>query len=82
MEDQTRSANRRIAELAGMMMIGEAVVALCHPDAHCRLWRGSAGRWSQMIEWFVERPRIVRALAAAELIAGCWVAFRQAPVSQ
>jgi hypothetical protein len=78
----TDIANRRVAEVAGMMMIGEAVVALWHPEAHCRLWRGAAGSWSHIVEWFVERPHIVRALAAAELFAGCWVALRQAPVRQ
>jgi len=71
------AGKRRIAESASMMLIGEGVLALWRPEAHCRLWRGDAGPWSRLVDWFVDRPNVVRAVAAAEVATGCWLAFRQ-----
>jgi len=54
------AGKRRIAESASMMLIGEGVLALWRPEAHCRLWRGDAGPWSRLVDWFVDRPNVVR----------------------
>lgn len=67
------AVGRRVAESAAMLMIGEGVVALWKPQAHCRLWHGRRAGWSRFIRFFGERPGLVRVLAAAEIAAGLWL---------
>lgn len=69
--------SRRLAETAGMLMIGDGALGLVRPSYHCLLWRGGAAWWSDTVEWFAERPQLTRAFAAAELAAGLWLGLRQ-----
>jgi hypothetical protein len=61
-----------------MLMIGDAVLGLVQPKAHCLLWSGP-GPFGEMARWFASRPGLVRAIAAAELAAGLWIALGQEP---
>jgi hypothetical protein len=67
----------RIRETAALLLVGDGLLGLLNPSAHCRVWRTGHGRWDAAVAWFAERPGLVRACAAAELAAGIWMAERQ-----
>ena len=79
MHDDTTTGpgTRRLREVAGMMLMGEGLLALWRPRAHCRLWRGGGGGWTRLVRWCIDHPNAVRAIAAAELATGCCIALRQ-----
>lgn len=67
----------RAAESAGMLLIGDGVLALIRPTEHCLLWRGGPDWWRRTVEWFAAHPQATRSLAAAEVCTGLWLARRQ-----
>jgi hypothetical protein len=68
----------RLKELAGMLMIGDGVLALVEPRGHALLWRRGPAAWRWMIDPFVERPALTRSIGAVEAVLGLWLATRQA----
>lgn len=68
---------RNIAELVAMLMIGDGVIGLAAPRQHSLLWGFGPEGYKQLMESFAERPALVRALAAAEIAGGLWLALRQ-----
>ncbi|BBL79069.1 hypothetical protein Rxycam_00657 [Rubrobacter xylanophilus DSM 9941] len=70
---------RRIKELAAIAMIGDGVVGFLAPGRHSLLWRFGPEGYAEAMEWFAERPALVRALSAVEIGAGVWLALRQYP---
>jgi hypothetical protein len=70
---------RRVGESAGMLMIGDGVLGIIHPREHCLLWRGGPAWWRSTIDWFTSHPGTTRGFAAAEILAGLWLARRQEP---
>ena len=70
---------RRFSESAGMLMIGDGVLGMIYPRAHCLLWRGGPGWWRSAIDWFATHPSATRGFAAAEIAAGLWLARQQEP---
>ena len=69
--------NRRLAESAGMLMIGDGVLGVMYPREHCLLWRGGPTWWRGAIDWFASHPQVTRAIGGAEVAAGLWLARRQ-----
>ena len=72
----TEITTNRIAESAGMLMIGDGVLGLLRPSRHCLIWRGGPNWWRESVDWFARHPDVTRAAAAAEIGAGLWLAFR------
>ncbi len=68
---------RNVVELIAMLVIGDGVIALVAPRRHSLLWRFGPEGYRRAMEAFAERPALVRALAAAEICAGLWLALRQ-----
>ena len=68
---------RPIAETTAMLLIGDGVLALLRPSEHCLVWRTGNGTWRSAIEWFAERPALVRACGIAEVGMGLWLANSQ-----
>lgn len=69
----------RWMECAGMLMIGDGVVAFVRPTEHCLMWRSGPQWWRRTIEWFAAHPDVTRSVAAAELAGGLWLALQQEP---
>ena len=67
----------RLLELVAMTLIGDGVLALIGPRRHVAMWRGRSRRWNEMIETFLERPQLTRAIATAEVLGGVALAHRQ-----
>jgi hypothetical protein len=75
-------AMRRTTETAGMLMIGDAVLALVRPTRHALLWRLGPSWMRDLVEWLAIHPTATRAIAAAELGAGLWLSLRQEPETE
>jgi hypothetical protein len=69
--------SRRIKELAAIAVIGDGVVGLVAPRRHSLLWKLGPEGYQEALQWFAERPSLVRLLAAAELSIGLMLALRQ-----
>lgn len=67
----------RILEVVAMTMIGDGVLALVGPCRHAALWRGRSRRWNRMLDTFIERPQLTRAVGALEAAAGVALASWQ-----
>ena len=70
---------RRLAELSGILLIGDAVVAALQPKGHVRLWEGGPKLWD-LLRPFAKRPQLTRAVAVAEIAVGvliAWAAIRR-----
>ena len=70
---------RRLAELSGILLIGDGVVAALQPKGHVRLWEGGPNLWD-LLRPFAKRPQLTRAVAVAEIAAGvliAWAAIRR-----
>jgi hypothetical protein len=66
---------RRFFEVLGLLMIGEGMAALIHPRRYLRLWRLGPEPCKKIVDEFVAHPEATRALAAAELALGIWLAL-------
>jgi hypothetical protein len=67
---------RRLTEATAMAMIGDGVLGVLAPAAHCRLWEAGPRWWRAMVEPFSEHPAMTRCVAAAELGLGVWLGLR------
>ncbi|KAE8763801.1 hypothetical protein [Georgenia thermotolerans] len=64
--------NGRIVESLAMVAIGDGVLSVLFPVEHTARWE--MGPWAPMLEWFRDRPGLVRALGAAEVAGAVAVA--------
>jgi hypothetical protein len=63
-------------------LVGDGVVGFAAPGRHSLLWRFGPKGYAETMAWFAERPGLVRALAAAEVAGGLWLASRQYPAGR
>lgn len=68
---------RRVAETAAILSIGDGVVALLAPRGHSLLWETGPEPLRRAARFFAENPNHMRALGAAEVAFGLWLALRQ-----
>jgi hypothetical protein len=64
-------------ELVALLMIGEGVVGTLYPEQYARMWATGPRGWREFIDWWADRPRLMRWMCGAELCAGLWLATRQ-----
>lgn len=69
-------ASKRIGEIVALVAIGDGMLALLRPDEHVALWRGGPDWWDKSLEPFAKHPRLTRAVGAAAVLAGVWIAAR------
>jgi hypothetical protein len=75
------TGQRQLAETSAMLLIGDGVLGMLRPSAHCAVWRTGHPRWDSAVAWFSRRPALVRACATIELAVGIWLADRHLPRS-
>ncbi|MEW6636113.1 MAG: hypothetical protein AB1425_04775 [Actinomycetota bacterium] len=68
---------RRIAETAAILCIGDGIIALLAPRGHSLLWETGPQGFRKIARFFAENPNHMRALGAAEVAFGLWLALRQ-----
>lgn len=69
--------SRRITEMAGMLAVGDGVIAALVPVEHIRLWRGGPQLWTDILDYFAQRPTLTRVFVAGEIAFGVWLMLRQ-----
>lgn len=70
---------RRVKEAAGILVIGDGVVALVAPSRHSQLWQFGPRGYQRFLQAFVDRPNMTRLTAVGQIAAGLWLASRQWP---
>lgn len=61
---------RRAGELAGLVMIGDGIVAAADPEGHVALWKRGPSWWMKLAEPFERHPQLTRGLALLEIGLG------------
>ena len=67
---------RRILEIVGLMMVGEAVVMLIRPRRHMQLWHIGPEPVRQLASDLAHHPEATRTIAVLELAFGLWLSLR------
>lgn len=65
---------RRGLEVAGMLLIGDGLMAAVDPRRHARLWRAGPESWRRGMAYFERRPVLLSAVGVAEAAVGFWLA--------
>lgn len=68
---------KRLAELIGMLMIGDGLLTVLKPDRHTRLWKGGPEVWQDALRVFLRHPEATRWAGVAELALGVLLATSQ-----
>jgi hypothetical protein len=68
-----------LKEIFALFLIGEGVVGSLYPDRYTRLWGRGDNRWARFLDWWADRPALLRALWVAQAGVGLWLAARQLP---
>ncbi len=68
-----------LKELLALLLIGEGVVGSLYPERYTRLWGREDTRWGRFLDWWADRPALLRALWVAQTGVGLWLAVRQFP---
>jgi hypothetical protein len=68
---------RRAWELAGMLAVGDGLIATLAPTRHVELWRGGPRVWDRTLEAFAKRPVLTRGFGIAEVAFGVWLMLHQ-----
>jgi hypothetical protein len=63
---------RRAAELGGLAMIGDGVIAALAPRGHVALWL--RGPWRTLMRPFDRHPQLTRVAGIGEAVAGILIA--------
>jgi hypothetical protein len=62
---------------AAMVLIGDGVMALIHPEKDAKAWKQGPAFWQSWMHELSKRPNLTRAIGAAQVIGGIWWALKQ-----
>jgi len=68
---------RRLVETFAIITLGDGLIEFLAPKEHARLWVVGPESTRKIAKWFVEKPERMRALGAAQVALGVWLALRQ-----
>lgn len=71
--------NKRLLDLAGMLLVGDGLLTLIDPKRHCLLWEVGPRPCRDLADAFVEHPTMSRFVGVAEILAGILLAEAQKP---
>lgn len=60
-----------------MVLIGDGVMALIHPETDATAWNKGPQVWRRSMKWLAKRPGLTRAIGAGQIAAGVWWALQQ-----
>jgi hypothetical protein len=69
----------RIAELFGMLLVGDGVLSALDPKRHCLLWEIGPESCRKILNEFATHPNLTRVAGVLEAAAGVWIASQQEP---
>lgn len=64
-------------EMIALIIIGEGVFGVVHPEKHIRLWRIGPKRLNVLVDNFAAHPTAMRFVFAAQIVLGYYMAKRQ-----
>jgi hypothetical protein len=67
----------RTKHFAAMMLIGDGVMALIHPEKDARAWKKGPKFWRKAMHELSKRPNLTRAIGAAQIVGGILWALQQ-----
>lgn len=68
---------KRMVETFAIIAIGDGAIEVIAPRAHSRLWEAGPEATRKVARFFAENPNHMRALGAAQIGFGVWLALRQ-----
>jgi len=69
--------SKRWKHFAAMILIGDGVMALVHPQRDAEAWKAGPKFWRTMMDELHDSPNVTRAIGAAQIVAGVWWALYQ-----
>ncbi len=67
----------RAKHFAAMVLIGDGVMAIVHPEKDAKAWKQGPKFWQNLMHGLSKRPNLTRAIGAAQIIGGIWWALKQ-----
>ena len=67
----------RAKQFVAMALIGDGVAALVQPVADANAWDCGPKPWRKLMQYLASHPNLTRALGAAEIAAGLYLALKQ-----
>ena len=68
---------KRWKHFTAMVLIGDGVMALVHPQQDALAWKTGPEPWKRLMHELHERPVLTRAIGVAQITAGIWWALQQ-----
>ena len=68
---------KRMVEAFAIVVIGDGAIEVISPREHSRLWETGPEAARRVARFFAENPNYMRALGAAQIGFGVWLALRQ-----
>ena len=68
---------RRMLETFAILAIGDGAIEVISPREHSRLWEAGPEAARKVARFFAENPGYMRALGAAQIGFGIWLALKQ-----
>ena len=60
-----------------MVLIGDGVMALVHPERDAKAWKTGPKVWRDLMHGLSKRPVLTRVIGAAQIAGGIWWALKQ-----
>jgi len=67
----------RAKHFAAMVLIGDGVMALVHPERDAKAWKTGPKLWRGLMHGLSKRPALTRAIGVAQIVGGVWWALKQ-----
>jgi hypothetical protein len=67
----------RAKHFAAMLLIGDGVMAIVHPEKDARAWKSGPKPWRDLMHGLSKRPALTRAIGVAQIVGGIWWALHQ-----
>ena len=68
---------KRMKHFAAMILIGDGVMALVHPQRDAKAWKKGPKVWRELMEALAGRPVLTRAIGVAQIVGGVAWALHQ-----
>jgi uncharacterized protein YjeT (DUF2065 family) len=67
----------RAKHFAAMVLIGDGVMALVHPQRDAKAWKTGPRLWRNLMHELSKRPALTRAIGVAQIAGGIYWALKQ-----
>ena len=67
--------SKRLKHFAAMLLIGDGVMAVVHPEKDALAWKKGPKPWQNLMHALHDRPGLTRAIGVAQIAGGIWWAI-------